>query len=58
MLLHIWIGVPGENLNRPDKEVVFSKDGEVLETSMDNIELNIARDYLRKNLRFMREEYA
>ena len=44
MLLHIWTGVPGENLNRPDKAVVFSKDGEVLETSMDNIELNIARD--------------
>ena len=30
------------NLNRPDKAVVFSLDGEVLETTMDDIELSIA----------------
>ena len=43
--------------NECEIEVTY-EDGEVLETSMDNIELSIARDYLRKNLRFMREEYA
>ena len=29
------------NLNSPDKAVVFSVDGEVLETTMDDIELSI-----------------
>ena len=33
------------NLNRPDRAVVFSSDGKVLETSMDDIEVRIARDY-------------
>ncbi len=28
------------NLNRPDKATVFSKTGEVLETSMDDTELS------------------
>lgn len=31
------------NLNRPDRAVVFSSDGKVLETSMDDIEVRIAR---------------
>ena len=30
------------NLNSPNKAVVFSTDGEVLETTMDDIELSIA----------------
>ena len=34
------------NLNRPDRAVVFSNDGKVLETSMDDIEVRIAGDYL------------
>ena len=34
------------NLNRPDRAAVFSKDGKVLETSMDDIEVRIAGDYL------------
>ena len=38
------------NLNRPDRAVVFSKNGNVLETSMDDIEVRIASDYLEKNL--------
>lgn len=29
------------NLNRPDRAVVFSSDGKVLETSMDDIEVRI-----------------
>ena len=43
------------NLNRPDKAVVLSKTGDVLETSMDDIEIQIVRDYLRKNSEFMEE---
>lgn len=43
------------NLNRPDSAVVFSKDGKVLETSMDDIEVRIAGDYLEKNRKFMED---
>lgn len=41
------------NLNRPDKAAVFSVDGEILETSMDDIELEIVKGYLEKNKKFM-----
>ena len=37
------------NLNRPDRAVVFSPSAEVLETSMDDIEIQIVRGYLEKN---------
>lgn len=43
------------NLNSPDKAVVFSTDGEVLETTMDNIELSIASRYLQQNLKYMED---
>lgn len=43
------------NLNRPDKAVVMSKDDEVLETSMDDIEIQIVKDYLKKNRKFLEE---
>lgn len=46
------------NLNRPDRALVISRDGETLETSMDDIEIQIAKDYYRKNRKFMEEEYA
>lgn len=39
------------NLNSPDKAVVFDAGGEVLETTMDDIELSIASRYLRQNLK-------
>lgn len=41
------------NLNRPNKAVVFGRDGEVLETTMDDIELSIASRYLQQNLKYM-----
>ena len=44
------------NLNRPDKATVLSKNGEVLETSMDDIEIQIVKLYLEKNRKF-REEW-
>lgn len=43
------------NLNSPGKAVVFSIDGEVLETSMDDIELSIASRYLQQNLKYMED---
>lgn len=43
------------NLNRPDKAVVFSLDGEVLETTMDDIELSIAIRYLHQDMKYMED---
>lgn len=43
------------NLNQTDKAAVLSKDGEVLETSMDDIELDIVINYYLRNRRFMEE---
>ena len=36
------------NLNKDESATVFSKSDELIETSMDDIELSIVRDYLRK----------
>ena len=43
------------NLNRLNKALVFDYNQEVIETSMDDIEVAIARDYLEKNRKFMEE---
>lgn len=43
------------NLNRTDKAAVISKDGEVLETSMDDVELDIVLDYYHRNRKYMEE---
>lgn len=43
------------NLNHVGRAAVLSKDGEVLETSMDDIELDIVLDYYKKNRRYMEE---
>ena len=43
------------NLNSPDKAVVFNADGEVLETTMDDIEISIANRYLKQNLKYMED---
>ena len=48
-------GIHVLNLNSPDKAVVFSVDGEVLETTMDDIELSIASRYLQQNMKYMEE---
>ncbi|WP_297021429.1 hypothetical protein [uncultured Dialister sp.] len=37
------------NLNRPDKAAVISNTGDVLETSMDDIEIDIVKEYFRRN---------
>lgn len=41
------------NLNAPSKAAVFSGDGTVLETTMNDIELHIASKYLRASLKYM-----
>jgi len=46
------------NLNDPEKAAVFSEKGEVLETTMDDIELDIASNYLVRNRRFMEGSHA
>ena len=43
------------NLNSPDKAAVFSADGQVMETTMDDIELSIASRYLQQNLKYMED---
>lgn len=41
------------NLNHPDKAAVFSEKGDVLETSMDDIEVQISKKYLIDNKKFL-----
>lgn len=48
-------GIHVLNLNSPDRAVVFSEDGNVLETSMDDIEISIANGYLQQNLKYMED---
>lgn len=37
------------NLNNPEKAVMIDKSGDVLETSMDDIEIQIVKTYWEKN---------
>jgi hypothetical protein len=43
------------NLNAPDRAAVFTENGVVIETSMDDIEIQIARDYLLSVMKYMEE---
>lgn len=43
------------NLNRPEKAAFLSQSGEVLETSMDDVEVDIVLDYYQKNRKYMEE---
>lgn len=43
------------NLNNPEKAIVLDDQGMVLETSMDDIEIQIVKDYLTKNREFMED---
>ena len=44
------------NLNRPNKALVFDYNQEVIETSMDDIEIQIVIDYYNKNKKYMEVE--
>ena len=43
------------NLNNPEKASYLNRAGEVLETSMDDIELEIILDYYKKNRKYMED---
>lgn len=43
------------NLNCADKSVVFDKTGQVLETSMDDIEIQIVKNYFNNNQEFLED---
>lgn len=43
------------NLNKMDKAAFISNTGEVLETSMDDIELDIVLDYFKRNSKYMED---
>ena len=46
------------NLNREGHAALSFPSGEVVETSMDEIELSIAMDYLERAKSYMEESYA
>ena len=46
------------NLNCPDRAVILSASGAVVSTSMDNIEIEIVREYLVKNKVFLEDDDA
>lgn len=43
------------NLNKPSNALVLSVSGDVLETSMDDIEIEIVKDYYKKNRELIEE---
>ena len=43
------------NLNRPARACVLSTNGELLETTMDDIELSIVQDYYARNKSYLEE---
>ncbi len=46
------------DLNEPHHALLMSPQGEVLETTMDDVELSIVEDYWNKNRKYMEESYA
>ena len=46
-------GIQVLNLNNPDRASLLSLDGQLLETSMDDIEIQIVQDYYQRNRQFM-----
>ena len=46
------------NLNNPEKALMIDKLGEVIETSMDDIEVQIVKTYWEKNKMLMEDLYA
>lgn len=50
------IGYRVLNLDYPEHAIVISADGDTLETTMDDIEIQIVKDYFAKNRKFMEED--
>ena len=51
-----WIKVI--NLNSPQRATVITTDAELVETTMDDIEIEIVKKYWRENREFMEDENA
>lgn len=45
-------------LNHPYHALVLSEEGDVLETTMDDVELDIVMGYWLKNHKYIKETYA
>lgn len=45
-------------LRAPYHALILSSEGDVLETSMDDVELDIVKGYWQKNHKYMEEGYA
>jgi len=41
------------NIHRADKAAVLALSGEMLETSMDDIELSLVQEYFRRSVKYM-----
>ncbi len=46
------------DLKEPHHALLMSPQGEVFETSMDDVELSIVEGYWKKNQKYMEEPYA
>ena len=44
------------NLNYPEQAAVISAQGEILETTMDDIGVQIVKDYFIKNRKYLEED--
>lgn len=49
------IGYRVLNINNPQKACVVSDEGDVLETTMDDVEAGIVVDYFLRNKKYMEE---
>lgn len=43
------------NLNHPERACVLTRDGNLSETTMDDIELSIVQEYYQKNKKYLEE---
>lgn len=46
------------NLKHPDSAMVINRNGEIIETNMDQIEQKIVLDLNKRNLQFLEADYA
>ena len=51
-------GVSVVNLYHPERASFFMLDGQLTDTSMDDIEIGIVRDYLMRNKAFLGDDVA
>ena len=52
------LGVRVLNLNNTSSAAVFSRENEMLEATMDDIEIAIVRDYLERSWKYMENTIA